>query len=295
MDEVIRAIGFGLVTSSVIALGAVGFTLQFSVSRLFNVAYGAAMTVAAYVAYLGINQLGAGIWVSLVVAALAAAAVSVALQRGIYQPFIAKGSNHFALIMVSLAMAVIIQETIQAISGPRYVSLDLPHQTAFHVGSIVLTPRQLVIVAIALVTMILLHWLLRSTRLGKAMRAVADDPDLAQSSGIKSRRVISIVWFTSGALCGLAGATLVLNTVTFNTNVGSLMLLVIVAAAMLGGVGDIYGAVLGSVVVGVVSELTALWAPQLKNFSAFVVLVIILIVLPEGLRPTARLGRRVAA
>ena len=138
--------------------------------------------------------------------------------------------------------------------------------------------------------MLLLHATLRYTRMGKAMRAVADDTDLASSSGVNSRAVITLVWVLSGIMCGLAGVILALNTVSFNSGVGTTLRLVVIAAAVVGGAGEPYGAVLAAVGIGIASELTAwLISPGLKDIAALALLVAILIIRPEGILSGERL------
>jgi branched-chain amino acid transport system permease protein/neutral amino acid transport system permease protein len=137
---------------------------------------------------------------------------------------------------------------------------------------------------LAIAVMIIVQLLLTQTRLGKAMRATAANPGLAQASGIATDRVIDVAWLMSGALCGLAGVVLVLNTTSFQSTTGNDFLVVIIAAAMLGGVGRPLGALVGAVILGVATEVSAAYmSPSYKEVIAFVVLVIVLLVRPGGL------------
>jgi branched-subunit amino acid ABC-type transport system permease component len=282
MNQVTLAVGFGLVTSAILALSAVGFTLQFGVSNIFNLAYGDVMTVSAFMAYV-VDAAGAGIWLAMLVGALTGAVVSVAISRLVFTPFLRRGTSRFTMVMVSLALAVILQNAIQVIAGTPFRSYSESQGRSLHMLGMILTPYQLVIIGVAAVSMLALHLLLRFTRVGKALRATAADPELARSCGIATDRVSAMAWAISGALCGLGGVTLALNLASFDFTFGNAFLLIIVAAAVFGSVGQPYGAMVGAVVIGMASELSAIWTPALKEVVAFVILAVILLVRPAGL------------
>ncbi len=282
MNQFMLAIGFGLVTSAILALSAVGFTLQFGVSNIFNLAYGDVMTVAAFVAWLA-DSSGSGIWLAMLTGAAAGAVTSVAISSLIFTPFLRRGTSRFTMVMVSLALAVILQNAIQATAGAGFRSYTESQGRSLHLLGMILTPFQLVIIAVAAASMLLLHLLLRYTRLGKALRATAADPELARSSGIATGRVTAAAWAISGALCGLGGVALALNLASFDFTFGNQFLLIVVAAAVFGSVGQPYGAMVGAVVIGMASELSAIWTPSLKQVVAFVLLVLVLLIRPAGL------------
>jgi branched-chain amino acid transport system permease protein/neutral amino acid transport system permease protein len=282
MNQLSLAIGFGLVTSAILALGAVGFTLQFGVSNILNLAYGDVMTVSAFMAYL-VNAGGADIWLAMCAGAATGAVVSVLISTLIFTPFLRRGTSRFTMVMVSLALAVILQNAIQAVAGPAFRSFRRSQGTSLHLLGMILTPYQLVIIGVAAASMLALHLLLRYTRVGKALRATAADAELARSCGIATERVSALAWAISGALCGLGGVTLALNLASFDFHFGNAFLLVIVAAAVFGSVGQPYGAMAGALVIGMASELAAIWTPALKQVVAFVILALILLVRPAGL------------
>ncbi|MDX6394027.1 MAG: branched-chain amino acid transport system permease protein [Streptosporangiaceae bacterium] len=282
MNQFTLAIGFGLVTSAILALSAVGFTLQFGVSNIFNLAYGDVMTVSAFIAYV-VDAAGAGIWLAMLAGAVTGAVVSVAISRLVFTPFLRRGTSRFTMVMVSLALAVILQNAIQVVAGTSFRSYAESQGHSLHFLGMILTPYQLVIIGVAAVSMLALHLLLRYTRIGKALRATAADPELARSCGIATDRVSAMAWAISGALCGLGGVTLALNLASFSFTFGNAFLLVIVAAAVFGSVGQPYGAMVGAVMIGMASELSAIWTPALKEVVAFVILVVILLVRPAGL------------
>jgi branched-subunit amino acid ABC-type transport system permease component len=144
--------------------------------------------------------------------------------------------------------------------------------------------------------MVGIYAMLRFTKLGKAMRATAADPVLARSCGIATDRVIDVAWLMSGALCGVAGIALAMNVTSFTSTTGGQFLIAIVAAAVLGGVGQPYGAMLGALTIGISSEVAAgLIAPSYKQVIAFAVLVLVLLVRPQGILSEVATQKEVAA
>lgn len=287
MTIFLASVGFGLVTASVLAVAAVGFTLQFGVTDVLNLAYGAVMIAGAYLAYV-INQAGLNIWVGLVVAVVACSAGSVLLNSGIYTPFQRRGATPITMVIVSLGMTLIIEFGTQAIAGGTSVSYTMAQGPSVRAGGLVLTAVQLVVIGLSVLVMIGTHVLLRYTRLGKAMRATAANKTLARNCGIRTSRVITLTWAITGALCGLAGVIFAMDAGSFDATSTDLFLILILAATFLGGPGQAYGAMLGAVVIGLATEISAAYiTPSYKYVVAFVALLLIL-----GVRPTGLLGAR---
>jgi branched-subunit amino acid ABC-type transport system permease component len=282
MQSLALYIGFGLVTASILCIGAVSFTLQFGISNLFNLAFGATMTAAAFVAYV-CNAAGLNIWVSLVCGSLAASLLSFLLNRGIFVPFKSRATSMFTMIMVTLGVGIIIQYGIEAIWGGDNFSYTMAAGRPVHVAGMLFTTTQLTVIAIAAVAAAGVHVLLRYTRLGKAMRAVAVNERLARNCGIPVKVVIDGTWLLSGALCGLTGVVLVMDVQVLNSGSGDDFLILIVAATVLGGIGSAYGAMMGALIIGVVAELAAGFInPQFKDISAFIILAAVLLLRPTG-------------
>ena len=295
MNTIVPAIGFGLVTASILAVAGVGFTLQFGVTNILNLAYGDIMTAAAFVAYL-VTSAGLNVWLALVAGAAFGSVFSVLLNRGIYTPFVRRGTRLFGMIIVTIAVSLMVQNGLLAIFGANFFSLKMPRPTSVHFAGMVFTTVQLAIIAIAVVVMLLIHVLLRYTKLGKAMRATAADPDLARNCGIATDRVIDLAWAISGALCGLAGVILVMNVTAFTDTTGSQFLIPIIAVAVLGGIGQPYGAMLGALVIGIATEVAAaIFNPEYKDVVAFVILVIVLLARPQGILSEVATRKEVAA
>ena len=268
MSLFLASLGFGLVTAAVLAIAAVGFTMQFAVTDVLNLAYGAVMIGSAFVAYW-LNQAGVNVWLGLLVAAGAGAVASVLLNRGIYAPFQRRGSAPITLVIVSLGMTLIIEFGLQAIVGGTSVSYTMSQGPTVKAGGLVLTTVQLVIIGLSVVVMAAVHGLLRYTKLGKAMRATAANRSLARNCGIRTDRVVTLTWALTGALCGVAGT--------------DLFLVVILAAVFLGGPGQAYGAMAGALIIGLATEISAAYInPSYKYVVAFGVLLIVMAVRPGG-------------
>lgn len=283
MSIVITSLGFGVVSAAVLALAAVGFTLQFAVTNVLNLAYGGVMIVAAYAAY-ALNNAGVNIWIATLGAIAAGAAMSVFLNNVVYTPFQRRGSSPIAMVIVSLGMTLILVFGTQALAGPTNVSYAMSPGATVKVGSLELTTVQLVIIALSVVVMVLVHALIRYTKLGKAMRATAANRSLARNCGIRTDRVVTVTWLITGALCGLAGATFAINSGTFGATSTDLFLVLVLAAVFLGGPGEPYGAMLGALVIGLATEVSAsVIVSDYKDVIAFLILLAMLAVRPTGL------------
>jgi len=283
MTTFLASFGFGLVTASVLAVAAVGFTLQFGVTDVLNLAYGAVMIAGAFIAY-AINQLGLSVWIGLVVAMAACSVGSVLLNAGVYTPFQRRGASPITMVIVSLGMTLIIEFGVQAIAGGTSVSYTMSQGPSVRADGLVLSTVQLVVIGLSLLVMAGTHVLLRYTRLGKAMRATAANRTLARNCGIRTGRVITATWAITGALCGLAGVVFAMDAGSFDATATDLFLILILAAVFLGGPGQAYGAMLGAVVIGLATEISAAYiTPDYKYVIAFVALLVMLGVRPSGL------------
>jgi branched-chain amino acid transport system permease protein/neutral amino acid transport system permease protein len=279
----VESIGFGLVAAAVLALAAVGFTLQFAVSGVLNLAYGGVMIVAAYAAY-EVNQRGVNVWISALAGIAAGALLSVVLNRLVYTPFQRRGTSPIGMVIVSLGMTLILVFGTQGAAGPTNVSYTMSQGATLKAGSIELTVVQVVIIGLSILAMLGVHALIRYTRLGKAMRATAANRNLARNCGIRTDRVVALTWAITGGLCGLAGVVFAINSGTFAATDTDLFLVLILAAVFLGGPGEPYGAMLGALVIGLATEVSAsVIVSDYKDVVAFVILLVMLAVRPAGL------------
>ena len=293
MSIFVAAFGFGLVSASVIALAAVGFTMQFGITNMINLAYGEVMIASAYVAYY-VNQRGVSIWIAMLIGAAFGAVFSFLINRLVYAPFQRKGTSLLGMVIVSLAVSLMIANIMLPIVGYFPVSYNERFSTLLRFGAIALTVNQIAIFALAGAIMVAIHALLRYTRLGKAMRATAANPTLARNCGIPTQRVIDAVWLITGALCGLAGVVAALDSDSFTISSGAGFLITALAAAVLGGAGQPYGAMIGAVAIGLITEMSAaVWSPDYKQVVAFAILVVVMVLRPQGL--LAKRGAAAAA
>jgi branched-subunit amino acid ABC-type transport system permease component len=284
MSQFIAATGFGLVNAAIFALGAVGFTLQFSVTNVLNIAFGAIMSLSAFIAYDLNVVVGANIWLALAIASVACGVLSVLLNRGLIQPFLKRGTNFFGMVVVTIALDLIVEYAIEAIWGPTFLHYNVSPGNPVSFGSLTFTHFQLVAIGIAIAGMIAIQLLLKRTRLGKAMRATSNDAKLSKVCGIRTSRIHDAGWFISGALAGVAGVILGLTLGTFSFTIGDEYLILIIAAAMLGGIGQANGAMLGALIIGLVTQWSSLViSGGYSEVVAFMILILVLLLRPTGI------------
>jgi branched-chain amino acid transport system permease protein len=209
-------------------------------------------------------------------------------DKGLWAPLRRRGTGLVAMMIITIGLSILLRNVYQYIvGGQNYDYSQYASTTPFRVGSILITPTAIWVSLLALTVLVLVGVGLQKTRTGKATRAVADNPALASASGINVERVINIVWIGGAALAGLSGVLLGL-TQGFNYQFGFKLLLLVFAAVTLGGLGTIWGALVGSFIIGILVEVSTILVPaELKYVSALFILIIVLVFRPQGL-----LGRR---
>jgi len=279
--EVLQLLLYGLILGSVIALGAIGVSLTFGILGFANFAHGDMMTMGAYFGLTLFTILALPMWIAFPIAILLAAALAVAIDQTLYKRL--RGQAPVILLISSFGVALALRALVQIIWGPDtqlYVSGIQRTQAYFGLR---IRPNQIVVLLGSVALMVALHLFLQHTRMGKAMRAMADNPDLARLCGIDTERVAIWTWIMGGGLAGAAGIFLGLDT-RLHPEMGWTILLSVFAAAILGGIGKPYGAIVGGLVIGVISELSTLVMPAAyKPAVAFAILIAMLIVRPTGL------------
>jgi branched-subunit amino acid ABC-type transport system permease component len=277
--------GFGLVTASVLAISAVGLTLQFGITNYINFAYGDFMALGAYITYVLNNEvLHWNIWIALVFGSLAVGVIAVILSRLILSPFARRFDKTFYVLIVTFGLSLILLNVMYSIWGASVRFYNVPINRALHIGPMLLTAYQMIVMVIAVVLMLGVHILLKTTRLGKSMRAMSDNSTLAMTSGIDTKMITTITWFLSGTLAGIAGSVLGLTEGNLTPSAGELFLFVIFAAVIVGGVGSVYGAMAGAVLIGLATEVSAAFIdPAYKLDIAFLILILTLLFRPSGL------------
>jgi len=284
LQSSLNGLKFGLI----IAMTSVGLSLIFGTTGLVNFAHGDLVTVGAFVAYA--LNVGAGIplLVAGPIAVVVGAVVAGALDRGLWRPLRVRRTGLISMLVVSIGLAFVLRHLVLLFfGGSRLAYADFSLQTAMRFGLVRVQPVELWVMGLAIALLLGVGLMLTRTRLGKSMRAVADNRDLAESSGIDVQRVILSVWILGGALTAVGGVFLgVIESVDYL--MGFRLLLLMFAGVVLGGLGSAYGAMVGGLVVGFVSEVSTVWfSSQIKYVWALLVLILILLVRPQGI-----LGRR---
>ncbi len=281
MDIALTLFGFGVIAGGVAAVPAVGMTLMYGSSRFLNFAYGEWMTLGAFLTFTLSGFLPLAMAIALAIVAVAVYGPLV--NRLVFRPL---ASRHgLVLLVTSLGHSFIMQNAIRAIWGVEIRRLDTPAalNQGLRLGAFRFTALQLVILAGAVVVMAIIGFFLLRTDLGLKVRAAAENPDLARTSGVPVERISAISWAIASALAALGGIMVAL-TASFTPSLGFTLLLVVASAMILGGLGSPVGAVAGAVVLGVAMELSTLViTPALKPAVAFAVLVIVLMIRPAGL------------
>ncbi|HVM13034.1 MAG TPA: branched-chain amino acid ABC transporter permease [Egibacteraceae bacterium] len=275
----------GLKFGLIIAMTAIGLSLIFGTTGLINFAHGDLVTFGA-IAALVLNTAGPGLHIipATVVAVALGAGFGGALEAGMWRPLRRRRTGIIQLLVITVGLAFLVRHVILFFHGGRpQPYLQYTVQRAVEIGPIRLTPRDLFVMGLSLLVLVGVGLLLNRTRLGKAMRAVSDNRDLAESSGINVERIILVVWMLGGGLAALGGVFLGLVE-TVHYLMGFRLLLLMFAGVILGGLGTAYGAIVGSVVVGLVTELSTLrFSTELKAMWALLVLILILLVRPQGI------------
>jgi branched-chain amino acid transport system permease protein len=291
---------YGIVLGSIIALGAIGLTLLYGILRFAHFAHGDLMTLGAYVVLLmhvdwlaaaGVPELRWGplsfgwrMLASLLISMAVTAAVALLIDRLLYAPLRRRRSSAVILAMASLGMALILRSLIYIIWGPQFLFYSQELRPAWELPlGVRLKPDQVLILALALTLVGLLYVFLQRTKLGKAMRATADNPQLAWVCGIDTGRVTAWTWGIGAALAAAAGVLYGLDA-QLRPDMGWSFLLPLFAAVILGGIGSPLGALVGGMTLGVVQQVsTAFLAPTYKPAVAFLLLIILLFVRPRGI------------
>lgn len=288
-DQVPQLVWNGLLFGIVMAMGALGLSMVFGTTGLTNFAHGELVTFGALITYMGNVVMNLPFTVSVVLAVVLGAVFGWAQDSGLWRPLRRRGTGLIAMMIVSIGLQFFLRNVFQYFTGGRTMNYDdhiTPSGRDF-LGLFSYTYRDLVIMGVSTLVIIGVTLALSRTRLGRATRAVADNPALSSSTGINVDRVISLVWIVGTALAALSGAFLAFSLgVTFQ--IGQLVLLLLFSAVCIGGLGSVWGALIGSLIIGVLIELSTLVIPtDLKNAGALLLLILILLVRPQGL-----LGRK---
>lgn len=288
-DQVVARVIYGLNFGLMLGLAAVGLSLVFGTTGLSNFAHAEMVTFGAIAAFFLGGVLSLPIWIAIPVAVLVSSLMGWGLDSGLWRPLRRRGLGLVQLMIVSIGLSLAVRYIFQFLVGGGTTQLpgfDSPKIKLF--GATSLSIIDMASMVLSLVVIIAFAWWLMNTQTGKATRAISDNPDLAAASGIDVDGVIRTVWIVAAGLAGLAGVLWAYFRPGIKWDMGAQILLLIFAAVTLGGLGTAFGALLGSLVVGLLVEVSSLVIPaDLKYVGALVVLIVILLVRPQGI-----LGRR---
>lgn len=297
----LELIVYGIVLGSIMSLGAIGLTLIYGILRFGNFAHGDLMTAGAYVAlffvtgplaWIGVPDTTFGPfsfgWRMLIAfpfSMLAVGGIAILLDRVLYQNLRNRGAGRVTLSMSALGASFIIRMGVLIIWGADYTfyrpglmrpALKLP-------GGIKIRPDQIFILIVVAVLVTALHLFLKKSRMGKAMRATSDNMELARLSGIEIQKIIYWTWGISGSLAAAAGILYGID-VQIHPGMGWNFLIPLFTAAILGGLGNVYGALAGGLIIGVVQQVsTAFLLPTYKTAVAFIIMIVLLLIRPQGI------------
>jgi branched-chain amino acid transport system permease protein len=279
----------GIVLGCIYALGAVGISLIYGVLRFGHFAHGDLMTLGAYVALSAVGILGIAPLAALPIAILVTAAIALLVDRLLYRPF--RNSPTIVVVIASFGVALMLRSLVEVLWGADDQSYESGIRRPIRLlDALVVAPRHIAIVATAIALVVALHLFLTRTRLGKAMRAMSDQPALARVCGIDLDGVSFWTWVLGAGLAAAAGIFMAVDT-QLNPNMGWNLLLPLFAAAILGGIGKPYGAIAGGLVIGLAEELSTypllserpFIPPDYKTGVAFAIMVAMLLWRPSGL------------
>jgi branched-chain amino acid transport system permease protein len=280
----------GLVLASVVGVCAIGLSLIYGTTGLSNFAHGEIVTLGALLAWVANQRWGWHLFAAGIVGITASALAGFLLERRLWRPLRRSSASLTSMMIVSIGLALGIRYMYQFFYGARNIPYrQFSVQREWELGPFSISPRTLSVIALAAIAMVGVAVFLLKTRFGKAIRAVSDNPDLASATGINTDRVIAVVWIIGGALAGFGGVLFGVES-GVQWDMGFLLLLLMFAAITLGGLGNPFGALVGSLVVGLFVEFWTWVFPdvvELKTVGALVALIVLLLVRPQGL-----LGRR---
>ncbi len=294
--DILQLVVIGLVVGSVIAIGAMGLTLTYGITKFANIAHGDYMTLGMFVTYTFVNQIGLSAepltpfsfgWtliVGMLLSGVIVGAVAAIIDFLVFHRLLKRGGVEFIALVASVGVALIIRSIIQVQWGVLPISYYSTINRAIELPlEIKIKPDQLFNIGLMIVATVSLYLLLYKTKVGKAMRATSDNPVLAEISGINTVSIRRLMWFIGGFLASVAGVMLAVQS-QLQHNLGFEFLLPLFSAVILGGIGNPWGALVGALVVGVTQEVSTYWIPSgLKPAVPFVVLTVVLLLRPRGI------------
>ena len=272
----------GIAVGSILALAAIGLTLTYGILNLSNFAHGDFMTLGAYLTWLA-NTSGLNIWLAMTLGAVGTILAMLIGEYLLWKPMRDRRASDTTLIIISIGLALFIRNGILLLYGGSNQLYLLPVIPALEFGDLRIAYYRLVVIGLAIAAIVALHLILQNTKIGKAMRAVADNIDLARVSGINVERVVLWTWVITGVLTAFAGGMYGLIAVV-RPNMGWFLILPMFASVILGGIGNPYGAIVGAFIISIAQELSVpILGSEYKLGVALAIMIVILLVRPQGL------------
>jgi len=272
----------GLIAGGTYALAAIGYSMVYGALKFINFAHGSVAMVGAYFVFgLAIGRLHMPLVPAVVLSMLLTALMGVIIERVAYRPL--RGAPKLAPLTTAIAVSFVLDALVMIVAGADIKTFSLPTQRGYEIGSIFITPVQIIIIVVSVIAMACVYVLMNRTKLGKAIRAVADDANLAEVTGMDSDLVISAVFAVGSALAALAGALIGLDT-NLQPTMGFNITVKAFAAVVLGGLGSVPGAIVGGFLIGVAENLGVWFIPPVwKDTIAYGILILMLFLKPSGI------------
>ncbi len=285
MEQIIQQLINGVSLGSIYALIALGYTMVYGIINLINFAHGDIYMMGAFVGYALTTFLGIGFIPSLLLSMVACSILGVVIEKIAYKPM--RNSSRIAVLITAIAVSLFLQYTMVYFVGPEtrtFPNVLQSNKITFFDGNVILDVKNIYIFVITVVLMLTLQYVVRKTKVGKAMRAVSLDKDAAELMGINVNKIISYTFAMGSALAGAAGVLVGIYYNTINPLMGSGPGLKAFVAAVLGGIGLIPGAVFGGFFLGMTETVVSAYGGSVyKDAVAFAILIVVLIVKPNGL------------
>ena len=285
MDQILQQLINGLSLGSIYALIALGYTMVYGIIQLINFAHGDVYMVGAYVGYVCMAHFHLGFFTSLIVAMAVCAVLGMVIERVAYKPL--RNSTRIAVLITAIGVSLLLEYTMMYFAGAEvrtYPPMPGCMSGSYHLGGVTVTALQLMIIAISVLLMVALQFIVKRTRLGRAMRAVSQDADAARLMGISVDNTISFTFALGSALAGAAGVLVGVYYNSINPLMGILPGLKAFVAAVLGGIGLIPGALIGGYLIGTMEVVVSgLGFSTYRDAAVFAILILVLIVKPSGL------------
>ena len=283
MDILPQLILNSIIAGAIYSMVALGFNLIYGTVKFFDLGYGALAAVGGYAVFFFYKKLGLDPYLSIVLGILIAGCIGYVINKLVYQKLRERKASNMVLLVASLGVLTVLQAIIAILFSSQFQTLSIGSSKVFEISGAVITQIQLIILLSGLAIMILLAVLLKKTLFGKAIKAIADDEEVSKIVGINTNKIIGSVFFIGSMIAGLAGILIGFDT-GIEPTMGLTLLLKGVIASIIGGIGNIYGGVLGAFLLGFVENF-GIWkiSGEWKDAIAFALLIIFLLFRPQGI------------